>query len=63
MSSALAPKPKKTNIAEVEPVEQIERIKEEPLQAERREKKRLARSGKQTTIISGITSALKTRLG
>ena len=46
-----------------EPIEEVAVIKEDADVAARKEKKKLAKGGKRSTIISGITSALKRRLG
>lgn len=48
---------------EREPLEEVEAIQEDATVAARRGKKRLLRGGRRGTIISGIQSALKTRLG
>ncbi len=45
------------------PVEKIETVTEEAEVARRRERKKLLRGGRRSTIISGIQSALKKRLG
>lgn len=48
---------------EPEPVEDIAQVQEDASSAQRREKKKFARGGRRGTIISGIQSALKKRLG
>lgn len=48
---------------EPEPLEKIEEIDEEADKAARREKKKIAKGGRKSTILSGIQSALKRRLG
>ncbi len=49
---------------EPEPVEEIATIQEDATEAGRREKKKiLSRRGRKSTILSGIQSALKRRLG
>ena len=64
MTSVFKPKTPKIPDAPVsEPEEEIQVIKEEAGAAQRREKKKLLRGGRRSTIISGITSALKKRLG
>jgi len=45
------------------PVEEVAVIEEDADVAGRKEKKRLMQGGRQSTIISGIQSALKSRLG
>lgn len=46
-----------------EPIEEIEVVEEEAEEARRREKKKLLTRGRRATILSGIASALKKRLG
>lgn len=46
-----------------EPIEEVEVIEEEAEEARRRERKKLLTRGRRTTILSGIQSALKKRLG
>lgn len=46
-----------------EPVEEIEVVEEEAEEARRRERKKLLVGGRRATILSGIASALKKRLG
>lgn len=46
-----------------EPVEEIAIAEEDAAIAARKEKKKLLRGGRRSTILSGITSALKKRLG
>ncbi len=46
-----------------EPIEEIEVVEEEAEAAKRRERKKLLVGGRRATILSGITSALKKRLG
>lgn len=55
------PRPKK--IIPPEPIEDIAIVEEEAEEAKRREKKKLLTRGRQATILSGITAALKKRLG
>lgn len=48
---------------EPEPVEEVSAIEEDATKAARREKKKFAKGGRKSTILSGIQSALKRRLG
>ncbi len=48
---------------EPEPVEDIQTVQEDASAAQRREKKKVLRGGRRGTIISGISAALKKRLG
>jgi hypothetical protein len=48
---------------ESEPLEQIERVTEDASDVQRREKKKLLKGGRRGTILSGIASVLKKRLG
>ena len=48
---------------EPEPIEEVEVIEEEAAEAARRKKKKLLAGGRRATILSGITAALKKRLG
>ena len=48
---------------EPEQIEDVQRIEEDASSAQRREKKKVLRGGRRSTIISGIRSALKKRLG
>ncbi len=45
------------------PVEEVQVIQEDEQDVRRRERKRLLTGGRRSTILSGITSALKKRLG
>ncbi len=45
------------------PIEDIEAIEEEAGKARRRERKKLLTGGRRATILSGIATALKKRLG
>jgi hypothetical protein len=47
----------------VEPEEEVQAITEEAEQVRKRERKRLLTGGRRATILSGITAALKKRLG
>ncbi len=49
--------------ARVEEVAPIEEIEEDAETARRRERKKLLRGGRKSTILGGIMSALKLRLG
>ena len=63
MSSILG-KPEKPKIPpQPEPVADIETVQEDAEVAKRRERKRLQTGGRKSTLISGIQSALKKRLG
>ncbi len=56
--------PKKPDLPpEPEPVEEISVIEEDAEVAARRKKKKILKGGRRGTIISGIASALKKRLG
>lgn len=46
-----------------EPIAEVEVIEEEAEEARRRERKKLITGGRRATILSGIASALKKRLG
>lgn len=46
-----------------EEIEAVEVVEEEAEEVRRREKKKLATRGRRATILSGIASALKKRLG
>ena len=46
-----------------EPIEDVQVIEEEATKVARRERKKFLKGGRRGTIISGITSALKKRLG
>ena len=62
MSSLVKP-PKMPKIPTQEPIEEAEVIEEDAETARRRERRRLATTGKRGTILSGIQMALKKRLG
>jgi len=66
VSNILFPKPKTPDIqaapAPIEPIEVMEE-EEDELAVQRREKKKLLRGGRRSTILSGISQALKKRLG
>lgn len=49
--------------AEPEPIEEVQMVEETAEEARRRERKRLFTGGRRATILSGIQSALKKRLG
>ncbi len=46
-----------------EPIQEVEVVEEEAEEARRRERKRLLTGGRRATILSGIATALKKRLG
>lgn len=50
-------------IAAPEPEEEVQVVTEEAEEARRRERKKLLTGGRRATILSGITAALKKRLG
>lgn len=56
----LPPPPK---VEEVEPVEEIETVTADAEVAQRRKKRGIRRGGRQSTVLFGIESALKKRLG
>lgn len=56
--------PSKPNLPpEPEAVEEVSAIEEDADKASRRERKKIAKGGRRSTILSGIQSALKRRLG
>ncbi len=64
--SSIFSRPKLPDIppaVEPKPKEEIQVITEEAEEARRRERKRLFTGGRRATILSGITQALKRRLG
>ena len=63
--SSLFNKPRGPDLPpEPEPIEEITVTQEDAVEAGRREKKKiLSRRGRKSTILSGIQSALKRRLG
>lgn len=62
--SGLFRSPKKPDIPpSPEPLEEVEVIEEEAEEARRRERKKLLTGGRRATILSGIRTALKKRLG
>lgn len=64
MTSKILGKPKRPKIIAPEaPLEEVEVVEEEAEEARRRERKRLLTGGRRGTILSGITAALKKRLG
>ncbi len=63
MSSVFG-KPKTPKIpAQPEPIEEVAMVQEDAETAKRRERRRLQTGGRGATLISGIQSALKKRLG
>jgi hypothetical protein len=48
---------------EPEPVEEISTVTEDAAITQKRKKKGIRQSGRQSTVLSGITNALKKRLG
>jgi len=48
---------------EPEPIEEISTVTEDAATAQRRKKRGIRQSGRQSTVLSGIQSALKKRLG
>ncbi len=64
MTSKIFGKPSRPKIQGQQPIEDVEVIEEEAGQARERERRRLVqRRGRSSTILSGIMSALKKRLG
>ena len=62
--TSLFTSPKRPKIpAQPEPIEEIEVVEEEAAEAKRRERKKLLIGGRRSTILSGIVSSLKKRLG
>ncbi len=62
--SGLFSRPRKPDIAAAPaPIEQVSVVEETAEDVRRRERKKLQAGGRQGTIISGIASALKKRLG
>ena len=62
--SGLFSRPRKQRLPpEPEPIEDIEVVEEEAEVAKRKERKRLLRGGGRSTILSGISTSLKKRLG
>ena len=62
--SSIFRSPKKPDLPpEPETIEEITSIEEDADVAARKRKKKIVRGGRRATIISGITSALKKRLG
>ena len=62
--SGLFSRPRKPDIiAPPEPIEEVSVVEETAEEARRRERKKLLTGGRRQTILSGITSALKKRLG
>lgn len=49
--------------AEPEAVEEIATVEEDAEESRRREKRKILRGGRRSTILGGIASALKKRLG
>jgi hypothetical protein len=61
---SLIGKPDQPNLpAEPEPIEEVTTITEDATRAKRRKKKGIRQGGRQSTVLSGITSALEKRLG
>ena len=61
--SSLFSSPKTPKVQQQEPVSDIKMVQEDADVARRREKKKLLTGGRKSTILGGITSALKKRLG
>jgi len=62
--SGLFSKPKMPDIPkQPEPIQDIKMVTEEADVARRREKKKLLAGGRKTTILGGLQTALKKRLG
>jgi hypothetical protein len=60
---SLNKKPKGPDIDEPEPIEEVSVATDDAAAAKRRKKKVGIRGGQQSTVLSGIQSALKKRLG
>ena len=56
-------KPKAADIPQQEEVEEVSTVTQDAADAQRRKKKDIKQGGKQSTVLSGIQSALKKRLG
>ena len=63
MSGLFSSPPKAKRPIIPEPIEPVAVIEEEAGEVRKREKKKLLRGGRRSTILSGIASALKKRLG
>ena len=62
--SSIFKKPKSPDLPEQEQVEEVQKVEDDAEQAKRRELNVAAlRQGRQSTILSGIRTALKRRLG
>ena len=62
--SSMFGKPKMPDIPkQAEPIEDVKMVTEDAETARRRERKKLQTGGRQSTILSGIQSALHKRLG
>ena len=51
------------SIPESEPIETVETVTETATEAAKKKKKKIATQGRQSTILSGIESSLRERLG
>jgi hypothetical protein len=56
-------KPEQPDLPEQEEVEEIATVTEDAAVAQKRKKKGIKQGGRQSTVLSGIQSALKKRLG
>jgi hypothetical protein len=64
ITSKILGKPEKPDLPPPpEEIEEVEEIEEDAGQAARRQKKKILSGGRRKTILSGITQALKKRLG
>lgn len=62
--SGIFSKPKAPDIPKQEaPIEEVKMVTEDAETARRRERKKLLKGGRRSTILSGIRSALSKRLG
>lgn len=61
--SGVFSKPRTPDVAAAEQIDEIETIEEDETEVRKREKRRLASGGRRGTMLSGIQSALKKRLG
>jgi hypothetical protein len=56
-------KPKSPKIPKVEPIEDVQVVEDTAEEEARKRKKNVGQGGRQSTVLSGIQSALKRRLG
>lgn len=66
LSGSILKKPKRPKFfaqEEADPVQEVEMIEEEAGVTRRKERKKLLKGGRASTVLSGMLSALKKRLG